>query len=1019
MAEVLVNFESKGDADVLEAIKKVSRHVGDLKRIAKTPIDLKIAKSSMAVDDFNRVKRTVLSAKDATKDWAKETEKLWREQQKLASAAERAARATKSVSMGGITGSLGGGGRGGGGGLFPLGNPMAAPDPKSFSTKAVDAMKRSLGEMGDSAKKAGFQLGFVSRIIAAMGVRALVREVFQLADAYTTLQNKLRITVGEDSLGFISKEIFKIAQDSRMSLESVATAFSRTTRSVKSLGKSQKEVLVFTDALSKAIAVGGSTSVEASNAMIQLSQGMGSGALRGDELRSVLEQLPVVAELIADKMGVPIAALRKLGSQGAITTDVIFDAISGKSEELTEKMKTMQLTVGQAWTMLKNQATMSSAAMQGVMNALANTIQFVTNHFEQFMTAILMLTSAGGMWAFIKLLQTAVEASTALKAVWVAHPILTAAAGIALVTAALAPLVAQLRASSDATATWGDVWASTYEVTKDKVLGEGIDDGIKTVDAAMIGLSEHTENWIMGLAKAADILSLIALPFKYLTARNTGEDVMTMYQDRARNIIDDVNEKAELKETKRLIEENKAILAEDMALDGGVSEEDRLMKEFDKEREALLAYAEILEKKDKKTGGKASGKSFAELMEDLNKNRDKASITGDLSANSIEARVANEWLDAVDKLEDKIANGLTPAQARMIEKTIEEKVVLEDMLKLREQIQQSMKDEQKAQVEAFVKEYEAYFKFKEEQEKIAGKEAKADRESTRFDSMQGIASSISPNFAIQQQVLELEKFNEFAKQNKLADWAKLSREKIDELKASMRWENTHFETFADQMNSIFGPGGTLVKGFADAAANAIVMSQSLGDLRKALVDVLNSVQKQAISSLIQLPLNLAMGALTNSLAGGAGPTSLGSSGVRQVGAAEAASWNLGSGSSPGFASGGYTGNMGVNDVAGVVHGQEFVLNADATRRMGKQNLEMINKGATPTSAGAAPVNVTVNNNAGVQVETNQLSPGQIEIMISKGIRDQTGRVIAGQINDPNSIVSRSIAKNVNTDRRRV
>src|SRR5690606_27493226 len=203
----------------------------------------------------------------------------------------------------------------------------------------------------------------------------------------------------------------------------------------------------------------------------------------------------------------------------------------------------------------------------------------------------------------------------------------------------------------------------------------------------------------------------------------------------------------------------------------------------------------------------------------------------------------------------------------------------------------------------------------------------------------------------------------------------------------------------------------------DAAANANVMSNSLGDLRQALVDVLNSVQKQAMSALIQLPMNLAIGGLTNSITGGLGPTALGSSGVRQVGAAEAAGWNLGG--TPGFASGGYTGNMGTNQVAGLVHGQEFVLNAEATRRMGRQNLEMINKGATPVSGGAAPV-ININNNAaGVQVEANQVSPGQIEVMISKAIRDQTGRVVAGQINDPNSMVSRSLQKNISSDRRRV
>lgn len=1014
MADIFVNFASKGDEEVLEAVRKVSRHVGDLKRIAKTPIDLKIAKSSMAAEDFNRVKRTVLSAKDATKDWAKETEKLWREQQKLASAAERAARATQSVSMGGIIGSMGGGGRGGGGAPFPLGNPMAAPDPKAFSTKAVDAMKRSLGDLGDKAKHAGFQLGFVTRIIAAMGIRAAVREVFQLADAYTTLQNKLRITVGADSLGFISKEIFKIAQDSRMSLDSVATAFSRTTRSVKALGKSQHEVLVFTDALSKAIAVGGSTSVEASNAMIQLSQGMGSGALRGDELRSVLEQLPVVAELIADKMGVPIASLRKLGSEGRITTDVIFDAISGKSEELTAKMKTMQLTVGQAWTMLKNQATMSSVAMQGVMNSLANTIQFVTNHFDGFITAALMLGSGSGAFMAVKGLMALKDAFLALRVAMLAHPILTIAGTITVITAALIPLIAQLRISESSMVTFGDVWSSTWDQIKEDLTGNTMSDGIKEVDGAMVGLAESTKLWFLSTAAGVDAFtSMIPIisQIKGMLAWATDSNSLTMFTDKTQQIIDRVDQDANFRETERLINENKNLLAEDMGMDGGISEEDRLMKEFDKEREGLLAYAEVLKDKESKGGSKnPSGKTFDELMQDLVKERDKASIKTDLSDNSIASRIALEWLDAVDKLEDKIANGLTPAQAELIQKTIEEKVIYDEMLKAQEKIQKIAEERAKAERKALEDYSERYKKFAAEQKKLAldFQEARADREVAKADKFKGIAASIDPNVAYLERMQDLQNFKKFAEENHLGNWAKKAQEEIEKLKESMRWENTHFETFADQMKSIFGPGGTLVKGFADAAANALVMGSSLGDLRKALVDVLNSVQKQAISSLIQLPMNLAIGALTNSITGG------------NAGAAATAGALKGSGldSGKGFASGGYTGSMGTDDVAGIVHGQEFVLSAEATRRMGRQNLENINKGGTPVTASSQPV-INIHNNAGVQVEAHSVSPGQVEVMITKAIQAQTGRYVASQINDPNSIVSRSLQKNMNTDRRRV
>ena len=1042
-AEILIQFAPKGDAEVLDAIKKVSRHVGDLKKIASAPIDLQVVKNSMSPEDFNRLKSTIDRAKEATKDYGKEAAIAAREQARLAAAAEKAAaraqvaaekaairesalsermalKAERDASrkaaaaekaaaraaaaferaaarearanpmMGGITGSMMGGGRMG---VLPLGGASSmGPDPRAFSTKAINELNKSLGNTATAAKNAGFHLGFVARIIAAMGVRALVREVFQLADAYTTLQNKLKVTVGEDSLGFVSKEIFKIAQDSRTSLESVTTAFSRTTRSVKALGKSQHEVLVFTDALSKAIAVGGSTSVEASNAMIQLSQGMGSGALRGDELRSVLEQLPIVAELIADKMGVPISALRKLGSEGKITTEVIFDAISGKSEELTEKMKTMQLTVGQAWTMLKNQATMSSSAMQGVMNALANTLQLITNHFEGFITVVLMLASGSVMGMLIKGIMAAKDAFIALRVVMLAHPLLAAAAVVATLAAAFIPLITNLRIAEGSTLTFGDVWSSTWDEIKSTFFDDDVNDGIKTVDASINGLTESTRSWIVELANAADWIVKLT-PFGSGNLFNNEHG----FKNFAEKLVKRIDQDADFRETERMLKEAKELMAEDMSFDKG-----------------LNTQGPPTPTKTKNP----KGQTFEELMEDLNRNREKAAITSDLNQDTIESRVAKEWLDAVDKLEDKIANGLTPAQSSLIEKTIEEKIILEDMLKLREHIQQSIKDEEKAQVEAFVKYYDEWFKFQEAQKKavLEFQEARADRETNKFEKFQTIGDTLDPNQEVKRQIRELEEFNKFARDNKLADWAKLSKDRIEELKASMRWENTHFETFADQMNSIFGPGGTLVKGFADAAANAIVMSESLSDLRRALVDVLNSVQKQALSALIQLPMNLAIGALTNSITGGGATSSLaggtGGSGAKMNNDL----WNsLGPKK---FSSGGYTGNVGTGDIAGIVHGQEYVLNADATRRMGKQNLDLINKGATP-SASSAPTNITINNNAGVHVEARELSPGEVEVMITKAIRDQTGRVVAGMINDPNSPVSRSMQKNLDTGRRRV
>jgi tape measure domain-containing protein len=1069
-ADIPVVFKAVGDEQVLEAVKKVTKNVSDLKRIAKTPIDLQVSKNSMPKDDFDRLKKTINSAKDVTKDWAKETEKLWREQQKLAAAAERAARAGKNIpSMAGITGSMTGGG--GKAPLLPLGaGPVNTPlNPKDFGSKAIDDLNKSLGQVPAKARAAGEGLGFVGRIIAAMAIRSAIREVYEMANAFTAFQNKIKTVLKDQSdLNFVTNELIGIAQRSRQSLEAVGTIYTRTSRAVQALGKSQFETMKFTETLSKAVAVGGSTSIEAKNAMIQLSQGMSSGTLKGDELRSVLEQLPIVAELIAKKMGVAVGQLRKLGSEGKLTTDVVFSAITEATKDIDVAFSKMKPTMEQIVGVIKDKFMVAIGESSVLLGGATKALQLLSDNFDVAFKAaeafsVIMLTLGTGN--VIKMLYGFAAAL---------GPVGIAIAAIATAGASLYVFGDQIHLNAEKTRTLNDGMRSLWEGIKegaskstqglgelfDKtgkgfgIMGESIlDFGQKISESAAKmddfqgkmrmpteGIREDLERTEKQAEKTAGAFSKLAKSYEDYAAKNPaaiiGEGVYTEADPRSAQL--------ELGRQR------------DLAYRKWKEAQDAMNKKFNdfskgnmpKDPNEMINLDPIKSKKD----GKESGKSLEEVIREATF-QEGASKMGD-----IEEKVKQRLHKAVESLKPSIkaaiediggSKAMAAEQKRLeklydqnyekftsrgiVEQTVDRKMrerialvkaegdairakarVIEELVTAeihREEREKSLIERDKI----ILKQTEEGIKKAKELAEARKKmiEDTADRQSARAENMRSMATSLSPNFAIQQQITDFERFEQFAKQNKMADWAKLARERIEELKASMRWENTHFETFAGQMNSIFGPGGTLVKGFADAAANAIVMSESLSDLRSALVDVLNSVQKQALSSLIELPLNLAMGALGSSLAGAGGPTSFstGTGGARSVGAAEAAGW--------GFASGGYTGNMGVNEPAGIVHGQEFVLNADATRRMGKQNLDMINKGATPVSASQAPMQVTVNNNAGVIVETNQLSPTQVEVMINKAIRDQTGRVVAGAINDPNSTVSRSLQKNLDNGRRRV
>lgn len=1049
MTDILVTFAPKGDEDVLEAVRKVSRHVGDLKKIAKTPIDLEIVKGSMPTEDYKRLVDTVNRAKEATRDFGKEAAKA--SKQAAAEAAKAAKEADKMAASFARAGGSGGGRRGGGG-LFNTADAMAGPDPAQFSRAAVDKvnqdvknLNKNLGETEKKAKGAAQGLGFVGRIIAAMAVRTFVREVYEMANAWTAFENKIKtvLTVQSD-LSFVTKDLIAVSQRSRSSLEAVGTIYTRTTRAVQALGKSQIETMRFTETLSKAVAVGGSTSIEAKNAMIQLSQGMSSGTLKGDELRSVLEQLPIVAQLIADKMGVSVGQLRKLGSEGKLTTDVVFGAITDATAKIEEQFAKMKPTMESVVQVIKDKFMVAIGQSSGIIDKVTQALGYLSDNFDIAFRAATAL--AGVMTAM----------ATGKFAIWVAsglaNPWVALAAGIAALIIAFVTFADKVKLTEDGfinLSNASDAWLKTFKKDIIEVIDplDKVAGSFSLIGAAIdliVGpfskvVAMFRELDVETMAKLTDLARVLTNPGRMLKAAigNSPEDME--WAQRTQNALKRERALAiGAKKDEFWVKQNEtearfnAMMRGNMPVPGGVSpptpakkgqkESGKTMEELIREatfqegasqlgdieekiKQRLHRMVESLKPSIKKALDDIGGKgSIAALQKEFDKEHSKEKYLLDPVRMEQDQKSLNAQIASI-----KAKNAAVREQAKALEELIRVDIH-------REEMEKSLIERDKIIAKQTEERIKKAKELAEARKKMI--EETADRQISRFDSMKGAASTLSPNFGVQQQINDLQKFQDFAKQNNLADWAELATKKIEELKASMRWENTYFETFAEQMNSIFGPGGSLVKGFADAAANAIVMSQSLSDLRRALVDVLNSVQKQALSSLIQLPMNLALGALTNSITGGSGPSSLvaGTGGARQVGAAEAASWNVGKWH---YASGGYTGDVGTNTPAGIVHGQEFVLNADATRRMGRQNLEMINKGGSVASSSSGnSAQVTVHNYAGVQVETSQLSPSQVEVMITKAIRDQTGKVVAGQINDPNSHVARSLQKNINSERRR-
>lgn len=220
------------------------------------------------------------------------------------------------------------------------------------------AAQQQGGIIGGIKGAASSQLAGVLGPAAIAGTAVTIgREVIDLSDNYTLLTNRLKtVTESESELASVRKRLFEISNATRSEVAGTVEVYARMASSGKALGKSQSEILQFTESLNKAVKLSGATTTEATAGMIQLAQGLGAGALRGDELRSVLEQLPAVADVIAKSLGVTRGQLRVLGEQGKITADQVFEAFAKARDEIDGRYSKSTATVADSWTVVKNKA---------------------------------------------------------------------------------------------------------------------------------------------------------------------------------------------------------------------------------------------------------------------------------------------------------------------------------------------------------------------------------------------------------------------------------------------------------------------------------------------------------------------------------------------------------------------------------------------------------------------------------------------------------------------------------------
>lgn len=180
-------------------------------------------------------------------------------------------------------------------------------------------------------------------------------QVIEMADAYTGLNNRLVALTGSQSKATeLFDKLHASADKTRSDINMTASSFVQFSRATRDLGVNQNQVLSFTEHLNEAIALSGADSAAAQAGLMQLSQAMASGALRGQDLHSVMEQIPIVAQTIQDHLHVTAGKFKEMADNGEITAKVVFDAFNDAGPKLEKQFGESIPTIGQQFQVLKN-----------------------------------------------------------------------------------------------------------------------------------------------------------------------------------------------------------------------------------------------------------------------------------------------------------------------------------------------------------------------------------------------------------------------------------------------------------------------------------------------------------------------------------------------------------------------------------------------------------------------------------------------------------------------------------------
>ena len=327
-------------------------------------------------------------------------------------------------------------------------NPGAAFErsaaPIAEAGREVDAFNDRQEEAERKAEKVKSAWSGLGKIIGPIMAAFSAKKVIELADSMTSTRARLDLmNDGLQTTAELQDMIMESANRSRASYQTTADAVSKMGIMAADAFSSNAELIAFSELINKQFTIAGTSAAGIDAAMLQLTQAMSSGVLRGEELNSIFEQAPTIIQTIADYLGVPIGQIRAMAQEGQITSTIVKNAMLASADEINAKFESMPMTFAQVWTIASNIAL---EAFTPVLTIIGQGAQWIYDNWSTIAPIFWGLAAAALGYAVALGIQTVATwiangAAQAFFTTLLTNPLFWIALAIGVVVAAIYKLV--------------------------------------------------------------------------------------------------------------------------------------------------------------------------------------------------------------------------------------------------------------------------------------------------------------------------------------------------------------------------------------------------------------------------------------------------------------------------------------------------------------------------------------------------------------------------------------------------